>query len=274
METGLGTAHADAARQALNGAAATVPPFSMWRPWLSAGGALPLVLSLALLFATMRGAGMLGPATLRWMLPASFVTMGLLPWLLLTPSGRRAIGLCRPASWLVLAPAMLAGACAALACGATGLLLFGYGPDNWFMTVATSYRRMMDTSTFSMLMLHLVFTLPALLFSPIGEEIFFRGILQRALEQRVSARISTVLECAVFGLVHLFHHGLVLSATGWSIRPVSAALWVAAMGLTAALFATIRQRSGSLLPAMAAHAAFNAAMNGVIFAFLWQAPPH
>jgi membrane protease YdiL (CAAX protease family) len=268
METGLGTAHADAARQTLSGA--TTTPLSLWRPRLTADRALALVLALALLFATMRGAGMLGPATLRWMLPASFVTMGLLPWLLLTPGGRRYIGLCAPTSWRVVAPAVLAGACTALACGAIGLLLFGYGPDNWFMTVATSYRRMMDTSTFSMLMLHLVFTLPALLFSPIGEEIFFRGILQRALEQRFSTRISTVLECAVFGLVHLLHHGLVFGATGLSIRPVSAALWVAAMCLTAALFATIRQRSGSLFPAMAAHAAFNAAMNGVIFAFLWR----
>lgn len=213
----------------------------------------------------MRGAGMLGPATLRWMLPASFVVMALLPWLLLTPDGRRQIGLRRPASWRGLATAMLAGACAALACGALGLLLFGHSADNWYMTVAASYRGMMDTSAFSIWMLHGVFTLPALLFSPIGEEIFFRGILQRALEQRFSARTSTVLECAAFGLVHLFHHGPFFGATA-----LSTALWVMAMCLTAVLFATIRQRSGSLLRAMAAHAAFNAAMNGVIFAFLWR----
>lgn len=92
------------------------------------------------------------------------------------------------------------------------------------MTVAASYRGMLDTATFSMLTLHLVFTLPALLFSPIGEEIFFRGMLQRALEQRFSTRASTMLECAAFGLVHLCHHGLVVGVTGWSIRPLSAAL--------------------------------------------------
>lgn len=260
METGVGTAHADAARQALN----------IWRPRLTADRALLLVLSLALLFAAMRGAGMLGPATLRWMLPASFVTMALLPWLLLSADGRRQIGLCRPVSWKMLLPAVLAGACAALACGALGLLLFGHSPDNWFMTVAASYRGMMDTSIFSILMLHLVFTLPALLFSPIGEEIFFRGILQRALEQRFSERISTALECTAFGLVHLFHHGVVIDPAGWFIRPESGALWVAAMFLTAVLFATIRRCSGSLFPAIAAHAAFNAAMNAMIFILLWR----
>ncbi|WP_332848611.1 CPBP family intramembrane glutamic endopeptidase [Massilia sp. S19_KUP03_FR1] len=270
METGVGPAHLDAARQILNDAAAPVPRADIWRPVLAASQALLLVVFLAVLFAAMRGAGMLGPAALRWMLPASFVMMALLPWLLLTPDGRRAIGLRRPASWLMLAPTMLAGAGAALACGALGLLLFGHSPDHWFVTVAASYRGMMDTNTFSTLMLHGVFTLPALLFSPIGEEIFFRGILQRALEERFSTRLSTAQECAAFGLVHLLHHGLFSDASGWSMRPLSGALWVVAMFLTAGLFAAIRHRSGSLFPAMAAHAAFNAAMNTFIFGLLWR----
>ena len=92
----------------------------------------------------------------------------------------------------------------------------------------------------------------------------------RALEQRFSTRISTGLECAAFGLAHLFHHGLFVGATGWTMRPLSGGLWVLAMGLTAALFAALRRRSGSLVPAIAAHAAFNAAMNGVIFSILWH----
>jgi membrane protease YdiL (CAAX protease family) len=270
METGVGPAHPNATRQVLNDAAAPLPCTAIWRPALTTKQALLLVGSCAVLFAAMRGAGMLGPAALRWMLPASFVVMALLPWLLLTPEGRRAIGLCRPACWLMLAPAILAGAGAALACGAFGLLLFGRSPDHWFMTVAASYRGMMDTRAFSTLMLHAVFTLPAVLFSPIGEEIFFRGILQRALEQRFSLRMSTALECAAFGLVHLFHHGLFSDASGWSIRPVSGALWVLAMFFTAALFAALRRSSGSLVPAMAAHAAFNATMNAIIFGFLWR----
>lgn len=248
MEDGVGTAHADASRQALNTA---------------------VVLGLAVLFAGMRFLGMLGPSSLRPLLPASFVLMTLAPWLLLTRDGRRAIGLHAPPTWWALVPAVLAGAVAALACFAAGLLIFGHSADNWFMTIAASYRGMMPTASFSVLTLHLVFTLPALLFSPIGEEIFFRGLLQRALEQRLSVRASTLVECGAFGLVHLCHHGLALAATGLTIRPVSGALWVGAMFLVALLFAAIRQRTGSLFPAMAAHAAFNGVMNTVIFAFLW-----
>lgn len=113
------------------------------------------------------------------------------------------------------------------------------------------------------------FPLPALLFSPIGEEIFFCGILQRALEQRLSVCASTLAECSAFGLIHLCHHRLVIGAAGLTMR-FSGALWVGAMGLVAALFAFVRRRSGALFPAMAAHAAFNAKMNAVIFALLWQ----
>jgi membrane protease YdiL (CAAX protease family) len=257
MESRLGTAHADAADE-------TVIAAAPWRRML------PAVLLLAVLFAAMRFEGMLGPSSLRPLLPASFILMMLAPWLLLNRDGRRDIGLRAPASWWWVVPAVLAGALAALACFALGMVFFGPRPDNWFVTVAASYRGMMDTSRFSMPMLYLVFTAPALLFSPIGEEIFFRGLLQRALESRCSRPASTVLECAAFGLVHLCHHGLFYGATGLALRPVSGVSWVALMFLTALLLATLRQRTGSLFPAMAAHAAFNATMNGVIFAFLWR----
>lgn len=237
------------------------------------GSALPLLVILALIFAALRVAGMLGPASLRWMVPLGFVLMALAPWALLDRAGRCAIGLRRPDAARFL-PAVLAGAGAAVACGALGVLLFGAGPDNWYASVATYYRGTMDTSRLGMAALYLIFTTPALVFSPIGEEIFFRGLLQRALEERLSVRTATWLECAAFGLVHLCHHGLAVSAAGvgLSVRPLSAALWVGLMFLVALMFAQIKKRSGSLYPAMAAHAAFNAVMNAVIFGYLWTKP--
>ncbi len=60
MEDGIGTTHADASRQALNTAATP---------------------GLAVLFAGVRFLGMLGPSSLRPLLPASFVLMTLAPWL-------------------------------------------------------------------------------------------------------------------------------------------------------------------------------------------------
>jgi membrane protease YdiL (CAAX protease family) len=243
---------------------------SIWSNRVAPQRALVLILGLAVLFAGMRFVGMLGPATARWMLPLGFVLMTAAPWMLLSREGRRQIGLRPPSSFSQYPSAVLGGVTAALACFALGTMLFGDGADNWFMTVASNYRSTMDTSRFSTAKLYLVFTLPALLLSPIGEEIFFRGMLQRSLEERLSVSASTSIECAAFGIVHLCHHGLALGAAGVTIRPFSGALWVVLMFLVALMFAEIRKRSGSLFPAMASHAAFNATMNSVIFAFLWK----
>jgi membrane protease YdiL (CAAX protease family) len=245
------------------------PPALIWRSGIAPWAALALMAALAAAFGVMRFIGLLGPAPTRWMLPLSFTLMMAAPWLLLDAAGRRQIGLRRPAAPWMYAVAVLLGMLAALLCSAIGMLLFAHGADNWFVSVASSYRGNMDTSRMSLASLYLIFTIPALLFSPIGEEIFFRGMLQWALEQHCSARVATTIESAAFGLVHLCHHGLLLDAAGLHLRPLSAALWVILMFFTAVLFAAIRKRSGSLLPAMAAHAAFNAAMNAVIFSFLW-----
>lgn len=247
--------------------AAVTPP--IWHARIAPAAALALVVMLAIVFGVMRCFGLLGPSPTRWLLPLSFVLMTAAPWLLLNAAGRRQIGLRAPTARFYYPVAIVCGALAALACFAIGVMLFGHGADNWYRSIAESYRGNMDTTRMSLPQLYAIFTIPALLFSPIGEEIFFRGMLQKALEQRCSARCSTVLECAAFGLVHLCHHGLLLDAAGVHLRPLSAALWVALMFGTALMFATIRRRSGSLYPAMAAHAAFNGAMNATIFAFLW-----
>ncbi|MEO8017233.1 MAG: CPBP family intramembrane glutamic endopeptidase [Pseudomonadota bacterium] len=218
----------------------------------------------------MRAVGVLGPGSLRWLLPLGFVLMALLPFALLDSAGRRDMGLKLPAQPRIYLVAVLAGAAAALVCFALGYGLYGPGADNWFVSIASSYRRTMDTTGWSVMRLHLVFTVPAVIFSPIGEEIFFRGYLQQALEQRFSPRVATLAECAAFGAVHLCHHGLLLTAAGVSIRPVSGVIWMALMFCTALVFARLRSASGSLLPAMLAHALFNLCMNATIFIFLWR----
>jgi len=238
---------------------------------LSVGSAWQTAAALAVAFAAMRVVGVLGPRGLRFLLPLGFTIMAVTPYLLLDAAGRRAAGfswLARPIAFPV---ALVAGGAAALGCFAIGYALFGNGPDNWFVTIGRSYSQVMDTSGWTAVRLHLFFTLPAVIFSPIGEEIFFRGYLQSALERRFSARASTLTECAAFGLVHVCHHGLWLASSGICFRAVSGSLWVALMFGTALMFAYLRKKNASLLPAIAAHMAFNLVMNLTIFGFLWPA---
>jgi membrane protease YdiL (CAAX protease family) len=239
-----------------------------WKRWI--GSLFALAVVLAALFVALRVTGTLGPRSLRWTLPLGFVLMMALPWIFLDRQGRERIGLVR--SWSVngYALALIAGAAMAGGCFAVGLGLFGQGQDNFFVSIANSYRAAMDTRGMDMLSLYLVFTIPALIFSPIGEEIFFRGFLQEALQERFRVRVATLLEAGLFGVVHLCHHGLVATTAGLVVLPVSGALWVLLMFAVALVFAGLRRMSGSLYPAMAAHMAFNATMNGLIFAWLWS----
>ena len=78
------------------------------------------------------------------------------------------------------------------------------------------------------------------------------------------------LQSGLFGLVHLLHHGMAIGVAGVSFLPASAAVWVTLMVGISLLCSWLRRASASLLPAMLAHASFNAAMNGLIFAFLWR----
>lgn len=244
-------------------------PVSICKGAPSARTFITWVILLALIFASMRAVGMLGSASFRWLLPLGFVLMAATPWLLLNQDGRKQIGLTTPHR-LDFVWAVAAGALLALGCFLLGWALFGTSRDNWYVSIADNYRAIMNTNGFPSWKLHLIFTLPALIFSPIGEEIFFRGLLQRALEERLSARLSTTIECAAFGIVHLCHHGLLLTVTGVTLLPVSGALWVVLMFLVALHFAWLRKQSGSLYPAMASHASFNLAMNVIIFSVLWR----
>jgi membrane protease YdiL (CAAX protease family) len=229
-----------------------------------------VAIAFAVVFAAVRVVGTLGPVSLRWVMPLGFVVMALLPFVLVDAPARRAMGFRFPANG-GLGFAVSLGAAAACTCFVLGLALFGSGDDHWFVSIANGYRRMMDTTGWDIVRLHLVFTVPALLFSPVGEEIFFRGFLQQALEQRYSPRASTIAECTAFAVIHLCHHGLYLTAAGVGLRPVSGFLWMLLMFCTALMFAWLRSSSGSLLPAILAHAAFNLVMNATIFGFLWEA---
>ena len=241
-----------------------VKPFWRALPFGIAG----LTLAFVLASSAGRAAAVFGPASWRALFVVVFVAMAALPWMVLSREGRRQIGLQRPRhpGWLALG--LLLGALAASACYLLGATLYGASADNWFVSIARSYQ-LQPTQGWSLLRLHLTFTIAACLFSPIGEEIFFRGFLQKVLEDRHSATRATVMEASLFALVHLCHHGVVATAAGSRVLPVSGALWVGQMFALSLMFAWLRRRSDSILPAIMAHAAFNAAMNGWIFARLW-----
>jgi membrane protease YdiL (CAAX protease family) len=240
---------------------------NIWKKWQT--NALGFAVFFVILFAAIRAVGMLGPRSLGPLIPLGFVTMMVLPFIFLTAEGRRQVGLKKSNSPISYIIAVFFGAAAASVCFVVGILLFDNTPDNWFVTIRNYYETQVPGGmNMPLSRFFIIVTIPALIFSPIGEEIFFRGLLQDTLQTRFSLRTSMIIESAIFGLVHLCHHGLVRSEGDIAFYPRSGMLWVVLMFLTAYGFAMLRKQSGSIYPSIVAHAVFNLLMNVYIFSVL------
>jgi hypothetical protein len=92
------------------------------------------------LVAALRIYATFGPAKARPLLLVQFLLMGALPFSVLTRSGRREIGICKVSRrvWFLWGP--LLGMLAAAGPVAVGFALYGYGSDNWMITLRNMYR--------------------------------------------------------------------------------------------------------------------------------------
>ena len=235
--------------------------------WIKKGlDLITLGILAGLLFAAVRAVGMIGPPSYRVILPIGFIVMMLMPLIFLDKQARKKIGFTKSISPGYYWYAIAAGALMALICYGAGLWLFGLSPNNWYVSIKNSYYNSMNTAGVPLAMVFMIFTIPAILFSPAGEEIFFRGFLQEALSQKFSYQKAMIIDSLFFALIHLFHHGFVKDAGGLiHFYPLSGFIWMILMFCTAIVFAWLKKKSGSLYPAITAHAIFNIVMNLTIF---------
>ena len=238
----------------------------MWIPVFS--DAFRLSVLLAVLAAVLRGVGTLGPQRFFWILPVGFILMALTPHLFFRPEGQRRAGLRLPRRplWIIWG-IFLGTACAGL-CYWLGITLFGETDDNWFISVQRSFPITPAMEGAPISQLFWIISIPAMIFSPLGEEIFFRGFLQQAVEERWDHRTGVVVDAGCFAAVHLFHHGILRIDGQIQVFPLSGAIWMVLIFGTGVLFALLRRKTGSLVAPILSHAAFNLVMNYTIFYWL------
>lgn len=199
-----------------------------------------------------------------YLLPPLFILMLLFPYMILDQKSRKQLWITPKTKKSFLIIGFLLGLCMALLVGFIGEGLFGQQISNWYIYIRESYRiDAMQNQSYL-----LVFTLSAcisMIFSPLGEEVFFRGFVHQGLQTRFSPRFATVLDSAAFALVHLCHFGIVFQLGNWTFLPIPSLLWVLLMFLTALLFSFVRNKSNSLWGAILSHAGFNLGMTTYIF---------
>ena len=235
-------------------------PSSFLKPFWRALIGPPWVVSLAVVavVALIRFVAVLSPYPLQELFFLQTVAMWALPFIFLTENGRSQIGLIRRG---MNVPSMILSALAGAACAfvlfGLGMFVYGDSPDNWCISIR-NYLHFEELRGFmSPMSLFALYALPAILLNPIGEEILFRGFIQQSFSLRFNRGIATLINSLLFGMIYLYLHGIWHDAAGFHIRAGSAAFAVFLMACIGAVFTLCRLLSGSLWPAVAAHAGFN-----------------
>jgi len=192
-----------------------------------------------------------------------FIIMSSIPLVLLNKSGRAQIGLARPSlKWVIVS--FFVGAAAALTIYLIGLLVFPDSESHWYHIIMNSFNKEdVIASIKPSVFFFLLFALPSMIFSPIGEELFFRGFLHETWAQRWGNGPAHLADSLLFGITHLAHYGVVYKSNSLQLLPLSF-LWVLLMMATASMFYFLRSKSASIWGAVTAHAGFNLGMMACI----------
>lgn len=240
----------------------------LWRRVFGQAWVLNLVLFV--LLGCLRAYGVLGPEreSVRQLIVVGFLLMWCLPFVFWGNDGRRAMGLKKVDRPIWLLWGALLGAAAALVVFAIGFLLYGCTANHWYVAISRQYMLGDLMSLLPLSALIPMFTIPAMVFSPIGEEFFFRGMIHESVNVRWGERVATLANGLAFGGVHLLHYGVARDASGWHVRFAPGLVWLLLMMSVSWLFTLCRRQGGAIWPAVLSHSAFNLVMNLTIFLIL------
>ncbi len=194
-----------------------------------------------------------------------FLIMWVLPFIFLSRKGKKYIGLVKPKNrnWIVYS--FLIGALTSLTVYLIGFLLFKNTYQNWFVYLAKPFEMYSDISSSDKLILFTISAIIAMTFSPIGEEIFYRGMIHGSFQINFGDTKASYVDSLAFALTHLAHFGIVFINSEWEFLIFPSVLWVTLMFFTSRLFFLCRKKSGSIFGAIISHSAFNLVMTYIIF---------
>lgn len=193
------------------------------------------------------------------------VLSAIVPFIFLSKHGRQQIGLTKPTNYKWVIYSFGSG----VLMGAT-LFVLGYGlytdtMSNWYVYIGKSYNITAGISGQDKFIYFMIYAVTGMIFSPIGEELFFRGIVHSSISASWGDRSATLVDSLSFALTHLAHFGIVYLSGKWQFLLVPSILWVLGMFITSLIFIKCKKKSGSLVGAIVSHAGFNLAMIYFIF---------
>ncbi|HTE27575.1 lysostaphin resistance A-like protein [Flavitalea sp.] len=192
----------------------------------------------------------------------------LAPFIFLNKYGRQKIGIKKPGNYSWLLAAFAAGIAFSLLLYFLGTNLYDDSYANWYKYIGKSYKIPSDISPGDRSTLFTVVAITGMIFSPFGEELFFRGIVHSAFAVSLGNRKASMADGSAFALTHISHFGLVFISGSWSLFVMPTVLWVLSMFVASIMFFFFKKSSGSIMGAIVCHAGFNLGMTYSIFYLL------
>ncbi len=187
------------------------------------------------------------------------------PFIFLSKNGREKIGITKPRKYNSLLIAFVFGLFASILLYFLGHSLYGNTYENWYSYIGKSYKIPIGINQADKKILFIIMALTGMTFSPIGEELFFRGIVHSSFEKSIGERKASIVDSSAFALTHISHFGLVYINNRWNFFTIPTIIWVTSMFFVSLLFFAFRKHSTSISGAITCHAAFNLGMIYCIF---------
>jgi uncharacterized protein len=199
------------------------------------------------------------------LVPAVFIFMMIAPFIFLTKQGRTAIGIKKPTNYSWLLYSFLLGMATCAVIFLLTELFFGNAIGNSFVYISGSYRVPAVLTDSDRLIYFIIYSIVGMSFSPIGEELFYRGVVHGAFAADMGEQNASMIDSLAFALTHLAHFGILYISGSWTFLSLPALLWVIFMFMASMVFFFCKERSGSILGAILSHAGYNLAMMYFIF---------
>ncbi len=199
-----------------------------------------------------------------------FIAMWLLPIILLNKDGRTLIGIKKPRKFTSLVWSFLIGVLICIPVFLLGQTLYADQSTNWFVYISQSYKQALPQDlTDTRSLYFVIFASIAMVFSPLGEELMYRGFIHQCFEEEWGPNRASLIDSSAFALTHLAHFGILYTPDGWMFEPIPALLWVLCTFFASRVFFYCKRLSSSIAGAILAHAGFNLAMTYFIFYFIF-----
>lgn len=192
----------------------------------------------------------------------------IIPFVFLNRHGLKTIGVTKSKKYGWLLIAFACGLLVSYLLYLLGDILYGDSFENWYVYIKKSYNIPIDMTLSDKKILFIAMAGSGMIFSPIGEELFFRGIVHSSIAKSVGDKKASIVDASAFAFTHISHFGLVFINAKWDFFIVPTILWVTNMFLLSLLCFAFRKYSGSIIGSVICHSAFNLGMIYCIFYLL------